>query len=314
MALATTLVIPAYNEAERLANGFRRVAPVLELLDPHQAEVILVDDGSRDATLRVAHEVLADLPHRLVVSQPTNRGKGAAVRLGLGLASGSRVVVLDADMAINPDHIPEMLRHLDDADLAPGSRAVKGVVRYDSRLRTLSGATFNRLVRHYTGTTVRDSQCGAKGFRLGPARVLAALARVDGFAYDVEFLYLALRLGLTSDPVTVTWRDVHGSSVRLGRDSLAMIRDLRGLRHHTYANPAVVLEAHVALDDVEDATRDTRALGPVLARGPGDALVVLTRDDALAAVTVSQRLGGRVTTVGVDELRGRHFEALLLAR
>jgi dolichyl-phosphate beta-glucosyltransferase len=312
--MLTTLVIPAYNEADRLADGYRRLAPVLEALGPDQVEVILVDDGSRDATLEVARDVYAHLPHRLVVSQPTNRGKGAAVRLGLGLASGSRVAVLDADMAIDPECLPDILHHLDGADLAPGSRARNGVVRYDSRLRTLSGAVFNRLVRHYAGTTVRDSQCGAKGLRLGPARILAALARVDGFAYDVEFLYLARQLGLTSDPVPVTWRDVRGSSVRLGHDSLAMVRDLRGLRRVTYANPAVVLDAHVALGDVEDAARDTRALGPVLARGDRDAVVVLRRDDALAAVTVAQRLAGRVTTVGVHDLRGRTFDALLLTR
>ncbi len=312
--LTATLVIPAYNEATRLADGYRRLAPVLEVLGPDQVEVILVDDGSRDATLAVAREVYAPLPHRLVVSQPTNRGKGAAVRLGLGLASGPRVAVLDADMAIDPECLPAILDHLDEADLAPGSRAVDGVVRYDSRLRTLSGAVFNRLVRHYTDTTARDSQCGAKGLRLGPARILAALARVDGFAYDVEFLYLARQLGLTSAPVPVTWRDVRGSSVRLGRDSLAMVRDLRGLRGTAYANPAVVLDARTALGDVEDATRDTRALGPVLARGADDAVVVLARDDALAAVTVAQRLGGRVATVGVDDLRGRVFDALLLTR
>ena len=312
--LTTTLVIPAYNEAERLADGYRRLAPVLETLDPDQVEVILIDDGSRDATLQLAREVYAHLPHRLVVSQPTNRGKGAAVRLGLGLASSPRVAVLDADMAIDPECLPDVLHHLDDVDLAPGSRTAHGVVRYDSRLRTLSGVVFNRLVRHYAGTTVRDTQCGAKGLRLGPARVLAALAHVDGFAYDVEFLYLARQLDLTSDPVPVTWRDVGGSSVRLGRDSLTMVRDLRALRRRTYANPAVVLDANVARDDVEDAARDTRALGPVLARGADDSVVVLRRDDALAAVTVSQRLAGRVTTVGVGELRGRAFEALLLTR
>ena len=312
--MLTTLVIPAYNEATRLADGYQRLAPVLDALDPNQVEVILVDDGSRDATLRVARDVYGHLPHHLVVSQATNRGKGAAVRLGLGLASGSRVAVLDADMAIDPACLPDLLDHLGGADLAPGSRAVQGVVRYDSRLRTLSGMVFNRLVRHYTGTTVRDSQCGAKGLRLGPARILAALAHVDGFAYDVEFLYLARQLGLTSEPVPVTWRDVRGSSVRVGRDSLAMVSDLRGLRRTTYANPAVVLDAHVVLGDVEDAARDTRALGPVLARGADDAVVVLARDDALAAVTVAQRLGGRVATVGVDDLRGRVFDALLLTR
>lgn len=242
--------------------------------------------------------------------QEPNQGKGAAVRLGMGLASGETVLVSDADMAISPRHFPDLLDALENVDIAPGSRVEGRRVRYDSLVRNLASDVFHFVVHHYTGLTLRDTQCGAKAFRAGPARLLALLAITDGFAYDAEMLSLALRLGLSLTPIAVTWDDVKGSSVNVGSDSLAMVRDLRRLSHHRYENPVVEVEGDVDVASVARAAREVRAHGLVLARGTDNALVVLARDGALSGAGIAAALGGRLRTTSVEELRGRQLHAV----
>ena len=250
MTITTSLVIPAYNESLRLAAGFERLRPILEEMGPERVEVVVVDDGSRDDTMRVtrsAGRLRERLPHAVFVQQPQNRGKGAAVRLGIAVARGPYVIATDADLSIRPVHLPEFVLALQGSSLAPGSRDHPDWQRrrYDTFVRTLAGRVFNRLVRHYTGTTSRDTQCGCKGFQLGPARILALLAFYDRFVYDAEMFFLAERLGLSIRPVPVTWDDIAGSTVNVGRDSLQMIRDLRSLKLSASTKTRVVeLDAH----------------------------------------------------------------------
>lgn len=310
MPVTTTLVIPAYNESQRLAAGYERVRDVLVAMDPERTQVVIVDDGSSDDTLAVAREVYGHLPHSRFVQQPVNRGKGAAVRLGISVAEGASVLATDADLSIRPEHFPDLLAALAHCDLAPGSRVHDGHITYDSFVRTAAGRVFNLLVRHYTGTTLRDTQCGAKAFRLGPARVLGLLGFYDRFSYDAELLYLAQRLGLTVQPVHVTWDDVAGSSVRVGRDSLRMIRDLRSIRRTRYENPVVELARGVDVAEIAPLARQARIGGLAVARGAGDDLLVLARDGAVGGVGVAEALGGRLRVAGLDELRGRTFEAV----
>ncbi|MDE3008169.1 MAG: glycosyltransferase [Acidobacteriota bacterium] len=307
---ALTFVIPAYNEGPRLAEGFTRLAPTLDQWGADDVEIIIVDDGSSDDTLRQAHLVYGHLAGLRVVRHDTNLGKGAALRLGLSLATGDAVITADADMAIHPHHAGELVTALARVDLAPGTRAINGHIRYEQRLRTYAGALFNRLARHYTGTTLRDTQCGFKGFRLASARLLALTSLVEGFAFDLEILYLADRVGLRVEPQLVTWDDVEGSSVHVGRDSRRMLRDLRQLRGTRYENPVVTLAADVDLDVVRRAVASARLHGPVLARGEHDALIVFSRQGALGALDVAQTLGATLRTAKIDELRGRAYEAL----
>jgi len=183
MTVDLSLVIPAYNEADRLVAGFERLQPFLDTIEPSSLEVIIIDDGSSDDTMRRAHEVYGHLENARFVQQPENLGKGAALRLGIGLAIGTNVVTIDADMAIDPRQLPLFMTSLQNTALVPGSRAIKGHINYDSQLRTLFGEGFNYLVRLYTRTNLRDTQCGCKGFQLGEARLLALLSFIDGFAF-----------------------------------------------------------------------------------------------------------------------------------
>ncbi len=229
MALDLSLIVPAFDEADRLADGMRRLegAAAAGAVDLERTEVLLVDDGSTDATTAVAEKLLAALPHHHVHRLPANRGKGAAVRAGVALARAPRVAYLDADMAIDPHAVPLLVDGLTDHDLAIGSRALRAsMVETTYALRSLMGRLFNELVTTGTGLGLRDTQCGFKAFRTPVARLLFHLVRIDRFAFDVELLIRARRLGLTVTEVPVHWRHVTGSTVHPLHDPLAMLADV----------------------------------------------------------------------------------------
>jgi glycosyltransferase involved in cell wall biosynthesis len=305
-----TLVIPAFNESTRLQAGYDRLAPTLEVVGASNVEVIVVDDGSSDNTLKRAHEVYGHLEHALFLQQPTNLGKGAALRLGMGLARGTNVITADADMAIDPGQFPLYTTALLSSDFVPGTRAVAGRIAYGSRLRTVGGSVFHRLVHHYTRTGQRDTQCGCKGFQLGPARLLALLAMVDRFAFDVELFYLADQLGLRVKPLLVTWQDFPGSSVRPIHDAWTMLRDIRGIRTTHYENIVVELAPDVSVEEVAKVAREARLQGLVLARGEENALLVVGRDGGPGGLGVASVLEGTLRTTNLAELRGRNYEAV----
>jgi len=310
MTITTSIIIPAYNEEARLARGFARLSPVLNELGATNTEVIFIDDGSTDATLKIAHDLYGGLPEKLLMQQPKNLGKGAAVRLGIAVAQGDNIIVADADMAINPAHMPQMIALLKTHAVVPGSRTVNGKIDYDSVLRSIAGSAFSKMVKHYTGTTLRDTQCGFKGFQRGTARVLAALAMIDGFAYDAEFFYLARLLEIDIEPLTVTWDDVRGSSVKLGSDSRKMLHDLRDLSKTVYENPIVELPKDIEVSAVSDAARKARVQGLALARGETNTLVVLPRDGSLGGLGIAATLNGTLRIAGVGELKNRTYEAV----
>ena len=310
MTITTSIIIPAYNEEARLARGFARLSPVLNELGATNTEVIFIDDGSTDATLKIAHDLYGELPEKLLMQQPKNLGKGAAVRLGIAVAQGDNIIVADADMAINPVQMPQMIALLQTHAVVPGSRTVNGKIEYDSALRSIAGSAFSKMVKHYTGTTLRDTQCGFKGFQRGTARVLAALAMIDGFAYDAEFFYLARLLEIDIEPLTVTWDDVRGSSVKLGSDSRKMLHDLRDLSKTEYENPIVELPKEIEVSAVSDAARKARVQGLALARGETNTLVVLPRDGSLGGLGIAATLNGTLRIAGVGELKNRTYEAV----
>jgi len=260
--------------------------------------------------MQVARDLYGALPFTQFVQQPVNQGKGAAVRLGIAVAHGQYVIAADADMSIHPRHLVEMVAALAHSELVPGSRVDHGHIDYKSPLRTWAGEVFSLLARHYSGTTLRDTQCGCKGFQRGPARLLGLLGMIDGFAFDAEMLFLAKQLGLTVTPLKVTWDDVSGSSVRMGRDTLAMVRDLRALPRTRYVNPVVELGHDVHARDIDNAARQTRVRGLVLARGARNELLVLPRDGSLAGLGIAEALRGTLRTAGLEELRARTYEAL----
>jgi glycosyltransferase involved in cell wall biosynthesis len=219
-----SVVVPAYNEARRLKTS---LPSLLDVADDAGAEVIVVDDGSDDDTAAVAADHLADLPGGRVVRLPLNSGKGAAVRAGVAHARGRSIVFMDADLATDLNDLPALVDALETADIAIGSRVLPGsTVDGASASRARMGRTFNRMARAVTGLKLRDTQCGFKAFRAPVAQLLFHLGVVDGFAFDVEILALARRMGYRVAEVPVHWRAIEDSRVDVVRDPMRMVRDV----------------------------------------------------------------------------------------
>ena len=231
-----SVVIPAYNEARALPAHLARLRPVLDGLAPGAWEVLVVDDGSTDGTAEVAAGLGAP-PQIRVVRAPVNRGKGAALRLGLAASLGELVLTCDADMATPPEQLPAFLEAArGGADLVIGNRRSKAarIERPQPWVRRTLGAGYQRLCRRLTGVALDDYNCGFKLFRGEAGRALLAATRTDGWAIDVESLALASRWGLRVVEQPVVWRSGEGSAVRLRRDVVetlvALVRIRWGLR------------------------------------------------------------------------------------
>jgi hypothetical protein len=243
--LRLTLVIPAYNEARRFDDGVTRLGAAITSggIDPETTEFLVVDDGSTDDTATRAETLFGQFPHRRIVRLPENRGKGAAVRAGVTAASAPLIAFADADMAIDPSQTPEFLRALAQADLAIGSRAAVGAtVDRPNLRRSAMNRAFNQLVNVVTRVSLSDTQCGYKAFRAPAAKLLFHCSITERFAFDVEILTLARRLGLTISEVPVQWSRVRGSRVRPWLDPGTMTRDvIRASRGAKSAPPVPAL-------------------------------------------------------------------------
>jgi dolichyl-phosphate beta-glucosyltransferase len=196
-----SLILPAFNAA-----GFlERSLAVLEAQrrDWPASEVVLVDDGSADRTGELLDRRAADWLRCLRLSR--NQGKGAAVRAGMLAARGRFRIFTDADLPYDLDGLPNMLAALDrGADLVIGARDLESSRFFvpRSRARRIASFLFTALVRRLVGG-VADTQCGLKGFRAPAAERLFGWARIDGFAFDVELLYLAHKLELAIERIPV---------------------------------------------------------------------------------------------------------------
>lgn len=224
-----SVIIPAYNEAERLGSTLERAVEYLSRQGVSY-EVLVVDDGSRDRTVEVA-EAFAGRGVR-VIRHERNRGKGAAIKTGLLASSGDRVLLSDADASTPITELEKLERWLPEAPVVLGSRAVPGadVRRHQPFYRELMGKTFNRIIRVLGVRGLNDTQCGFKLLEGDAARRIGAGLTIDGFAYDVELVWLARRHGYRVVEVGVVWVDSPDSRVDPVRSSLAMLRDVIRMR------------------------------------------------------------------------------------
>jgi glycosyltransferase involved in cell wall biosynthesis len=230
-----SLVIPAYNEAERLPRGLAKIRDYLASrgLTPAQAEIIVVDDGSTDGTAAIAQEWSRDLPSLRVVSNGDNRGKGYSVRHGMLEARGRVALFTDADLSAPIEEADKLLASLDaGSDVAIGSRAVNRalIFGHQSRLREIGGMIFNGFVRIFTGLQFQDTQCGFKAFVREPSLIIFEQQRIEGFGFDPEILFLAKRHGLRAAEIPVRWAHDPATKVHVLRDSVIMFSDLIYIR------------------------------------------------------------------------------------
>jgi dolichyl-phosphate beta-glucosyltransferase len=223
---ALTVVLPCYNEAERLPGTLQALLAHLSAV-PGEVEVLVVDDGSTDATVEVA-EAVAVVDWRVrVLSYRPNRGKGFAVRTGMLAARGELVIFTDADGSYGPGDLDRILAALAQAPVAIGTRTggSSGPVA-----RRAASRVFNLAIRGALGLSFGDTQSGIKGFRWAAAQHIFSRARVDGFAFDVEVLWLARQLRLEVAEVHVHALERQGSKVQMVADALEMLGEVWAVR------------------------------------------------------------------------------------
>lgn len=229
-SLRLSVVVPAYREADRIADTIARIRSALApLADAGELEIVVVDDGSGDNTAATAEAAGADV----VVRCEVNRGKGAAVRTGVLASSGRTVAFTDADLSYAPEQLAVLLDGVEAGwDVVVGSRRhvdTRTVVRA-GRLREVGG----RVINLFTGIVLlgryQDTQCGLKAMRSDVGRVIFERSQVDGFAFDVEVLHLIERYKMSLLEVPVEVVNSSRSTVNVARDATRLLRDLFRIR------------------------------------------------------------------------------------
>jgi glycosyltransferase involved in cell wall biosynthesis len=223
-----SVVIPAYEEEGRIGATVHRVREALAALEGG-VEVVVVDDGSTDGTAAEAKDAGADV----VVVQPANRGKGAAVRAGVLASSGRTVAFTDADLAYPPAQLARLLTEVESGwDVVVGSRRHEDTTTIaKARLvRDLGGRVINALTHAVLDGDYKDTQCGLKAFRSDAGRAIFERSRIDGFAFDVEAFVVAERNGFAITEVPVEVENSARSTVRIVRDAARLVRDLVRIR------------------------------------------------------------------------------------
>jgi glycosyltransferase involved in cell wall biosynthesis len=228
-----SIVVPAFNEERRLPQTLDKI---LAYLAKHKrsSEVVVVDDGSRDATAEVA-EGFAKLHKQVrMLRNPGNRGKGYSIRHGVREAAGEWILFTDADLSAPIEELEKLFRAIEEhgAQVAIGSRALDrsliGV--HQSWFRENAGRLFNLLMRIIVGLPFWDTQCGFKLFRRDAAQDAFGRGVIDGFGFDVEVLYIARKLGHKIVEVPVRWDHADGTKLHMTGDSAKMFADLLWVR------------------------------------------------------------------------------------
>jgi len=253
--LRLSVVVPAFLEADRIGDTVRRLRDGLaRVADDGGVEIVVVDDGSGDAT---ADAALAAGAGQVVV-QPRNRGKGAAVRVGMLAARGRTVVFTDADLAYAPDQVLRVLAAVEDGwDVAIGDRGhpESRTLVTPSRLRAWGSRAINWLGFAVLLGSYRDTQSGLKAFRSDVARFVFSRTRIDGFAFDIEVLHLAERHQLSLVEVPVEVANSSRSTVHAARDAGRLVVDLFRIRHWSAAGAYEAQgDLPPVVEDVEPAT------------------------------------------------------------
>jgi len=265
-----SIIVPAFNEEHRLPPTLARLHEYLAAQSttgacPRAAappkggavgssmswEIIVVDDGSRDATCAVVERAMAQIPHLRLVRQTPNRGKGSAVRLGMLAAHGRICVMSDADGSMSPDQLPRLLAPIlaGRAEIAIGSRYAEGACTdvEQPRYRVLWSRFANLLIQRSLVPGVRDTQCGFKAFTAEVARDLFGRGQIDGWAFDLEILALARHAGYAIAEVGIEWTDDRRSRVNPLKDLWKVIREAmtirKNLRHGVYLRDERTLPA-----------------------------------------------------------------------
>jgi dolichyl-phosphate beta-glucosyltransferase len=237
MSEKISIVIPAYNEEDRLGATIGRILEYIGKRDL-EAEILVVDDGSSDRTADVARDALrnsANISSR-VIDYGRNRGKGFAVKTGLEASSFDIALFSDADLSTPIEEMPKLVDPIrrGEFDVTFGSRALDRslIGTHQPWRREQGGKVMNLVIRLMSGLKFSDTQCGFKAFYMPRFRPLLRTFTVDRFGFDVEFLYVAQRHNLRLKEIPVRWNNVEGSKVDVVRDTRRMFTELAQIRRN----------------------------------------------------------------------------------
>lgn len=232
-----SIVIPAYNERERLGTPLRKILEYAAAADT-AIEIIVVDDGSSDDTAEVAKQAFAENPDisSNVIRYEENRGKGFAIKTGLQASNADIALFTDADLSTPIEEITKLTDPIkrDEFDVTFGSRALDRslIGTHQPWVREQGGRVVNFMIRTMSGLAFADTQCGFKAFNMLKFRPLLDVMSIDRFGFDVEFLFVANYHGLRLAEIPVRWNDVAGSKVNAVRDTTRMFRELMQIRRN----------------------------------------------------------------------------------
>ncbi len=232
-----SIVVPAYEEEERLGASIRKILAFVGE-NGVKAELIVVDDGSRDRTAAIARETCLEFKDAStkVIRYETNRGKGFAVKTGLLAASADIALFSDADLSTPIEEMHNLIDPIGSGeyDLTFGSRALDRTLigTHQPWRREQGGRVMNLIIKSMSGLPFYDTQCGFKAFNMTKFRPLLDLMTIDRFGFDVEFLYVANHNGLRLKEIPVRWNNVEGSKVSVFRDTRRMFAELSQIRRN----------------------------------------------------------------------------------
>ena len=231
MTRSLSIVIPAYNEEQRLAATLERVSRYLAGARWKFSEVVVVDDGSRDGTAALVENFAARVPHVSLLRNPGNRGKGYSVRNGMLEAKGEWALFTDADLSSPIEELEKLWTKAQElrAQVAIGSRALDRslIGTHQPLFREYAGRAFNLAVRLVTGLPFWDTQCGFKLFETRAAQEIFRRLQLERFGFDVEVLFIARKLGYSAVEVPVRWNDVAGTKVSTLNGLMAFLDPVR---------------------------------------------------------------------------------------
>ena len=219
-----SIIIPAFNESKRLPVFLDRVITYCQKSDKAY-EIIVVDDGSSDATYEVATAYKKKFINFQVIRNTQNSGKGYSVKTGFFSARGDIQAFLDADGSTQPEEIEKNIHYFKEGyDIVVGSRVLTGE---DQVIKTrwhrkFMGTIFNYFVRSFLFDDIKDTQCGFKMFKKDIIEPLFSRIYLQRFGFDIEILYLAHKMGYRVKEKAVSWHHVSGSKVNILTDSLNM--------------------------------------------------------------------------------------------
>ena len=232
-----SIVIPAYNESARIESALERVMGCVTA-QGWDAEVLVVDDGSKDDTAAIVERWMTRYPRLHLVQNPGNRGKGYSVRNGLLQAAGDIVMFTDADLSAPMEEAERLLAAIaDGADVAIGSRWMdRGRQTIQQPLyRQFFGRCFNWITRFVMDLPFKDTQCGFKAFKRPAAQMIFRLQTIERWGFDPEILFIARKLKYVIREVPVTWGHDERSRISYLKDGMKMLEEMAVIRSNSVA-------------------------------------------------------------------------------